>query len=156
MCRRAHKKASVATIFHRSQSRIIIMSHQTPFQTSLLLEFSLKISGREPGTSKIVSVMCLFCAHSKREARSDAKRRRTDHIHYCPPFRPENYRITTTNNMLFNGSSTNSRTKRRRRSSSTRPKPPLCTASSPNAQMNSSLLSHHRLWTKSSGTCSSR
>jgi hypothetical protein len=42
------------------------------------LEFGLKISGREPGTSKIVSVMCLFCAHFKREARSDAK-----HVQRC-------------------------------------------------------------------------
>ena len=70
------------------------MSRQTPFQISHLLEFGLKISRRELGTSKIVSVMCLFCTHFKREARSDAKRRRTDNIHYYkgPPFRPENYR----------------------------------------------------------------
>ena len=95
MRRRAYyKKASVATIVHRSQSHITSMSRRTPFQTSHLLEFGLKIFGRKPGISKIASVMCVFCAHFKREALSDAKCRQTDNIHYYkgPPFRPETYR----------------------------------------------------------------
>ncbi|KAL4146138.1 hypothetical protein PRNP1_012010 [Phytophthora ramorum] len=66
---------------------------KTPFQPGHDILYGLEVTERNPETSAVVSVACRFCIKFGREAKPNAKRKRTKNVHHFVfPFRVDNYK----------------------------------------------------------------
>ncbi|KAG7370273.1 hypothetical protein IV203_028019 [Nitzschia inconspicua] len=79
------------------------------FNESWIVKFGLEVSTRDVGTSKITSVLCLFCKHCGRDDGNDGddnccqtrKRKRTTNIKYfLSPWRSDNFSNHLKNHLV--------------------------------------------------------